>query len=120
MPISPISAGDGRAWPNQVFTTDSSIFPLTGVANGSIALHLEDINNNYTLYICTGTWAVTNVGSVGPPVVPATATFTPSAADLLSTNPFGRGGVYKAYPVVTLSTGGVPMDSQILEIQVKP
>src|SRR6266576_3740767 len=68
MPISPIGSGDGRpqTW---TFTTDTSIFPLTGIANGSIAMHLEDINNNNALYICTGAWNVTNAGSVGPPIV---------------------------------------------------
>jgi hypothetical protein len=119
MPISPLGYGDGRpqTW---TFTTDTSIFPLTGVANGSIFLHLQDVNNNNALYICTGTWNITNVGSVGPPLVYATAVFTPSAADLLPANPFGKPGLYKVYPVVILSTGAVPMDSQLISIISEP
>jgi hypothetical protein len=119
MPISPIGAGDGRpqTW---TFTTDTGIFPLTGVANGSIAMHLQDVNNNNALYVCTGTWNITNVGSVGPPVVLPTAVFTPSAADLLSTNPLGKVGLYRIYPVVALSTGPVPMDSQLISIISEP
>jgi hypothetical protein len=119
MTLSPMAAGDGRSqtW---TFMTDTSIFPLTGIANGSIAMHLEDVNNNNALYICTGTWAITNVGSVGPPIVYATANFTPSAADLLTTNPLGKAGLYKIYPVVTLSTGPVPMDAQTIQVVSLP
>lgn len=119
MPISPLAAGDGRAqaW---TFTTDTSVFLLTGVANGSIAQHMQDMNNNNALYICTGAWNITNVGSVGPPVVNATANFTPSAADLLSTNPLGKPGLYKIYPVVTLSSGPVPMDAQFIQVISEP
>ncbi len=119
MSWGPIASGDGRA-SHHTFTTDSGIFSLAGVANGNIAMHLLDIRNNNALYICTGTWNITNVGSVGPPVVNATADFTPSAADLLSTNPLGRLGVYEAYPVVTLSTGAVPLDAQFLEVVTRP
>ena len=119
MPISPLGAGDGRPQ-HWTFTTDTSVFLLTGVANGSIAMHLQDVNNNSALYICTGTWNVTNVGSLGPPVVYALADFTPSAADLLTTNPLGKPGLYKIYPVVTLASGAVPMDSQLLQIDNKP
>ena len=119
MPISPLSAGDGRPQIHN-FLTDTSFFPLTGVANGSIALHLQDINNNNALYICTGAWNITNVGSIGPPIVPATATFTPSVADLLSTNPLGKPGLYKVYPVVTLASGPVAMDSQLISIISEP
>lgn len=119
MPISPLGAGDGRTqtW---TFTTDTSVFLLTGVANGSIAMHLEDINNNNALYICTGAWSITNVGSIGPPIVYATANFTPSAADLLATNPLGKPGLYKIYPVVTLASGAVPMDAQTIAIVSLP
>ena len=119
MPISPLTAGDGRAqiW---TFTTDTSVFLLSGVTNANIAMHLLDTRNNNALYICTGTWNITNVGSVGPPVVNATAVFTPSPTDLLSTNPLGRLGSYEVYPVVTLSTGAVPMDAQFLEVVARP
>src|SRR5947199_10497646 len=99
MTWSPLSVGDGRV-SHHTFTTDSGIFVLTGVSNGSIAMHLEDMNNNNALYVCTGAWSVTNAAS-------GLADFTPSAADLLAANPFGRAGVYLAYPVVTLSTGPV-------------
>ena len=109
---SPISAGDGRP-SHHTFTTDSGIFILTGVANGSIAMHLEDINNNYALYVCTGAWSITDAPN-------GKADFTPSSADLLSTNPLGRPGMYKAYPVVTLASGPVPMDSQILVVESRP
>ncbi len=119
MAWSPITAGDGRA-SHHTFTTDSGTFLLTGVANGSIAMHLEDINNNNALYVCTGAWNITNGGSIGPPVVPSTADFTPSAADLLATNPLGKPGLYKAYPVVTLSTGPVAMDFQLLSVISEP
>jgi len=112
MSWSPITAGDGRA-SHHTFTTDSGIFSLVGVANGSIAMHLEDVNNNYSLYICTGAWNITNAAG-------GLADFTPSAADLLSTNPLGKAGLYKAYPVVTLSTGPVPMDAQTLQVVSLP
>lgn len=112
MSWSPISAGDGRV-SHHTFTTDSGVFSLVGVANNAIAMHLEDINNNYALYICTGAWNITN-GSGG------LADFTPSPADLLSTNPLGKYGLYKAYPVVTLSTGPVPMDSQLIQVNNEP
>ena len=112
MPISPIGAGDGRA-SHHTFTTDSGIFPLTGVSNGSIALHMEDINNSNALYVCTGAWNITN-GAAG------LADFTPSATDLLTTNPLGKPGIYKTYPVVTLSTGPVPMDSQLVQVVSLP
>jgi hypothetical protein len=119
MPFSPITAGDGRAW-THTFSTDSSVFLLTGVANGSIALHIQDINNNNALYICTGAWNITNVGAIGPPLVLATATFTPSAADLLTTNPLGKPGLYRVYPVVTLSTGPVGLDAQLFQVISEP
>ena|SRR6266699_3332641 len=112
MAWSPISSGDGRP-SHHTFTTDSGIFPLTGVANGSIALHLEDINNGNALYVCTGSWSVTDATN-------GKADFTPSAADLLSTNPFGKPGLYKAYPVVTLATGPVGMDFQLLQVVSEP
>jgi hypothetical protein len=48
------------------------------------------------------------------------ADFTPSAQDLLSTNPFGKAGLYKVYPVVTLSTGPVAMDAQIVQVVALP
>jgi len=83
-------------------------------------MHLEDINNNNALYVCTGAWNVTNVGSVGPPLVLATADFTPSLTDLLATSPLGKPGLYKAYPVVTLSTGPVAMDAQLIAVVALP
>src|SRR5260221_223935 len=115
MSFGPLSVGDGRP-SHHTFTTDSGIFLLTGLSNNAIALHMEDINNNYALYICTGAWNITNVGSAGPPVVPATADFTPSVQDLQSTNPFGKAGLCRTYPVVTLSTGPVAMDSQTIQV----
>ncbi len=112
MSWSPLPIGDGRP-SHHTFTTDSGIFILTGLPNSAIALHLEDMNNNNTLYICTGSWNITD----GPN---GKADFTPSAADLLTTNPFGRAGVYLAYPVVTLSTGPVAMDAQVKQVQARP
>ncbi len=112
MSWSPVAAGDGRP-SHHTFTTDSGIFVLTGVANNAIALHLQDVNNGYALYVCTGTWAVTDAPN-------GKADFTPSAADLLSTNPLGKPGRYQAYPVVTLSTGPVPMDAQIVLVISEP
>jgi hypothetical protein len=76
-------------------------------------MHLEDINNNYALYVCTGAWLVTN-GAGG------LADFAPSLTDLLTTNPLGKPGIYKAYPVVTLATGPVAMDSQLLQVVSQP
>jgi hypothetical protein len=119
MPWSPMGAGDGSPSEHS-FTTDSSFFPMTGILNSAIAMHLQDTENNYQLYVCTGTWNVTNVGSAGPPMVPAKAIFTPSAQDLLSTNPLGKPGLYRAYPVVTLSTGPKPMDWQFLQVDSRP
>ncbi len=112
MSWSPISVGDGRA-SHHTFTTDSGIFALTGLQNSNIAMHLEDINNNNVLYICTGTWNITNAAA-------GLADFTPSPADLLATSPLGKPGLYKAYPVVTLSTGPVAMDSQLLQVVSLP
>jgi len=112
MSISPLPAGDGRPWHNTL-TTDSAIFVLTGVANNAIAMHLEDVNNSLALYVCTGAWSVTDAAN-------GKADFTPSATDLLSTNPLGKAGLYKAYPVVTLSTGPVSMDSQQLQVNAQP
>lgn len=112
MGFTPFQSGDGRAWTNTL-TTDSAVFNLTGVANGSIAMHMEDINNNLALYVCTGTWNVTNAAG-------GIATFTPSSTDLLSTNPLGKAGLYKIYPVVTLTTGPVPMDAQIIQVVSQP
>lgn len=110
---SPITSGDGRP-SHHTFTTDSGVFSLASVLGSAIAMHLEDVNNNYSLYICTGTWAITGDGSAGK------ADFTPSPADLLAANPLGRPGLYKAYPVVTLSSGPVAMDSQLLSVIGEP
>jgi len=112
MPISPLAAGDGRVQ-HWTFTTDSGIFSLAGLQNSNIAMHMQDINNNNTLYTCTGTWSITDATG-------GKADFTPSAADLLSTNPLGKPGMYKVYPVVTLSTGPVGMDSQLLSVIAQP
>lgn len=112
MSWSPIAVSDGRV-SHHTFTTDSGIFVLTGLLNSALALHMEDINNNLTLYVCTGTWNITNAAG-------GLADFTPSAQDLLSTNPFGKPGLYKVYPVVTLSTGPVAMDAQIIQVVNTP
>jgi hypothetical protein len=119
MPISPIAAFDGRAqtW---TFTTDTSVFLLTGVLASAIAMHMQDTNNNNALYVCTGLWSNIVAGAVGPPLVPATAVFTPSLTDLLSTNPLGKPGLYKIYPVVTLSSGPVAMDAQFIQVISEP
>ena len=112
MGLSPFKAGNGQTWPDQAFTTDSGIFPLTGLANGAIALHMEDINNNYALYICTGAWVIRD----GPN---GKADFTPSVADV-TTGYLGKPGMYLTYPVVTLSTGPVAMDEQLIEVKSQP
>ena len=112
MAWSPLTAGDGRP-SHHTFTTDSGIFVLTGLVNTAIALHIEDVNKDNLLYICTGAWNITN-GAAG------LADFTPSAADLLITNPLGKAGLYKVYPVVTLPTGPVGMDSQLLQVISEP
>lgn len=72
------------------------------------------MNNSYALYICTGAYAISGDGSAG------VAIFTPSSADLLATNPLGKPGLYVAYPVVTLSTGPVSMDAQLLSVISEP
>jgi hypothetical protein len=113
MPISPLGAGDGRPQEHD-FTTDSALFPLNGLSGSALKLHLEDVNNSYALYICTGAYAIVGDGSAG------VANFTPSSADLLSTNPLGKPGLYKAYPVVTLSTGPVAMDAQMVLVESRP
>jgi len=112
MSWSPLTSGDGRP-SHHTFTTDSGIFVLTGLSNGNLAMHLEDVNNNFSLYVCTGSWNITD----GPN---GKADFTPSPTDLLSTNPLGKAGLYKAYPVVTLSTGPVSMDGQLLQVISEP
>ena len=112
MSWGPIAAGDGRP-SHHTFTTDSGIFSLVGVTNANIAMHLLDTSNNNVLYICTGTWNITNAAG-------GLADFTPSATDLLSTNPLGKPGLYKAYPVVTLSSGPVPMDNQLISVVSEP
>jgi len=112
MSWSPITCFDGRP-SHHTFSTDSGIFSLVGVASGSIAMHLEDINNNFALYVCTGAWTITDAAN-------GKADFTPSAADLLPANPLGRPGLYRAYPVVTLATGPVAMDSQALQVVSLP
>jgi hypothetical protein len=98
---SPISVGDGRV-SHHTFTTDSGIFALTGLSNNALSLHLVD-TSNATLRICTGTFNITD----GPN---GKADFTPTVADVATA------GIYRAYPVVTLATGPVAMDPQILEI----
>jgi len=113
MPISPMAAGDGRTQEHD-FTTDSALFSLVGVAGSAIKFHLQDVNNGYALYICTGAYTVSGDGSAG------VAFFTPSAADLLTTNPLGKPGRYNAYPVVTLTSGPVAMDSQVLLVVSEP
>jgi hypothetical protein len=112
MSWSPLSAGDGRP-SHHTFTTDSGVFPLTGLANGALAMHIEDINSNNALYICTGAWTITN----GPAGL---ADFTPSVQDLGVTRPLGRAGVYLAYPVVTLASGPVAMDAQTIQVVARP
>lgn len=107
--LNPFPAGDGRPWPNQAFTTDSGIFTLVGVPNSALALHME----TPALYVCTGAWTIQDDGSAGK------ATFTPSVADV-TTGPLGKPGVYQVYPVVTLTTGPVSMDSQILHVVALP
>ncbi len=113
MPISPLGAGDGRAqtW---TLTTDTGIFSLAGLQNSNIAMHTQDTNNNNVLYICTGAWVIQGDGTAGK------AVFTPSPTDLLSTNPLGKPGLYKIYPVVTLGTIPVPMDAQFILIVSLP
>jgi hypothetical protein len=76
-------------------------------------MHLEDVNSNNALYVCTGTWNVTS-GAGG------LADFTPSPADELAANPLGKPGLYKIYPVVTLSGIPVPMDSQLIQVVSLP
>lgn len=112
MSFSPLSIGDGRS-SHHTFTTDSGIFALTGLLNSALALHMEDINNGNALYVCTGTWIITDATN-------GKADFTPSVQDLLNTNPFGKAGLYKVYPVVTLSTGPVPMDPQTIQVVALP
>src|SRR5438105_309865 len=111
MGLNPFPAGDGRPW-EHTFTTDSGIFPLTGLLGSDIAFHLQDVNTG-VLYICTGVWSVTDA-------VGGKAKFTPSVADLLPTNPLGKPGLYRAYPVVALSSGPVPMDAQLLQVVSEP
>ena len=117
MTISPISAGDGRPQP-WTFTTvaddgTKGVFTLAGLTNGALALHIEDINNNLALYVCTGAWAITGDGTAGK------ATFTPSVADV-TTGSLGKAGLYKIYPVVTLGTGPVAMDAQTIQVVSLP
>jgi hypothetical protein len=113
MGLSPFPAGDGSPWPPHGFTTDSGIYSLASIANNAIALHMEDINNNNQLYVCTGAWVIQGNGSTGQ------AAFTPSVADV-TTGYLGKPGLYKIYPVVTLSTGPKAMDAQIIQVVSLP
>jgi hypothetical protein len=112
MPVSPVSVGDGRPWHNTLTVDGGGLFSLVGVANNQIVLHMEDVNNNYALYICTGTWNITNAAG-------GLADFTPSPADM-TTGFLSKVGLYRTYPVVTLSTGAVPLDAQIIQVQSNP
>jgi hypothetical protein len=112
MGFSPFPAGDGSPWPSQAFTTDSGIYSLAGITNANIAMHMQDINNNNTLYICTGAWNITDAPG-------GKATFTPSVADV-TTGYLGKPGTYKIYPVVTLGTGPKSMDAQIIQVVSLP
>jgi hypothetical protein len=113
MGFSPFPAGDGSPWPPQAFTTDTAIYSLVGVANNALAMHMADQNNNNQLYVCTGAWVIQGDGSAGK------ATFTPSPADV-STGYLGHAGLYKIYPVVTLSTGPKAMDWQVIQVVSLP
>lgn len=113
MGFSPFPAGDGSAWPPQSFTTDSGVYSLVGVANTAIAMHMQDINNNNALYVCTGAWVIQGDGSAGK------ASFTPSVADV-TTGYLGKPGTYRIYPVVTLGTGPKPMDFQVISVVSLP
>ena len=113
MGFSPFPAGDGSAWPPQLFMTDTAIYSLVGVTNANIAMHMQDTHNNMLLYICTGAWVIQGDGSAGK------ATFTPSPADV-TTGYLGKPGTYRIYPVVTLSTGAKPMDWQLMEVVIQP
>lgn len=113
MGFSPFPAGDGSAWPPQSFTTDSGIYSLAGIANNALAMHMQDVNNNNLLYVCTGAWVIQGDGTAGK------ATFTPSVADV-TTGYLGKPGLYKIYPVVTLSTGPKPMDAQMIQVVSEP
>jgi hypothetical protein len=112
MGFSPFPAGDGSPWPPQSFTTDSAIYPLTGVANNAIAMHMQDTNNNNLLYVCTGAWAVTDAPG-------GKATFTPSVADV-TTGYLGKPGLYRIYPVISLGTGAKAMDAQVIQVVSLP
>jgi hypothetical protein len=113
MGFSPFPAGDGAAWPPQAFTNDSGVYSLVGVTNANIAMHMQDMNNNNQLYVCTGAWVIQGDGSAGK------AVFTPSPTDV-TTGYLGKPGQYKIYPVVTLSTGPKPMDAQIIQVVALP
>src|SRR5258708_27836633 len=102
MGFTPFPAGDGRAW-TMTFTTDSGVFNLTGVSNGSIALHTEDINNNLTLYFCTGSGEFTKCAG-------GAATFSPTAALPPGNNPPGEAGHSNIFPRCARSTRTVSID----------
>jgi hypothetical protein len=113
MGFSPFPAGDGSAWPPQSFVTDSGVYSLAGLTNGNLAMHMQDMNNNNALYVCTGAWAIQGDGTAGK------ASFTPSVADV-TTGYLGKPGLYHIYPVVTLSTGAKPMDAQTIQVVSEP
>ena len=110
--LSPMKVGDGRVQAH-TFTTDSAVFSLAGLLGSAIAFHFEDINNDNALTVATGTWAIVDDGTAGH------AEFTPSHTDL-TTGVLSKPGMYSAYPVVTLSTGPVPMDSQTVQVIAQP
>lgn len=103
MAISPISVGDQSPL-HCTFTTDSGSFSLTGLASNNFAMHYIDTSNS-TMRIGTGSWS--NIAT-------NTADYNPSTADVATA------GVYRLYPVLTLSTGPKAFDPQIQEILSLP
>jgi hypothetical protein len=75
-------------------------------------MHIQNAYNNTSVYICTGTWQITD----GPG---GKADFTPSQADM-TTGGLSQPGLFMFYPVVTLSTGPVAMDPQLIRIISSP
>lgn len=105
--LSPISIGDCSPWPS-TFTTDSGVFPLTGILSTDITMHFSNKASPQVIRIGLGAFQVTNAAS-------GEANFTPDPTDVA--NP----GIYMAYPVIYMRNATPPynkaFDPQILEIR---
>lgn len=106
MAISPISVGDQSISHHAFTKDDGTAFAFTGLTGSSMSMHYID-TSNATMRIGTGVWTITDSTN-------GKADYAPSSADVATA------GVYRLYPVLTLSTGPKSFDPQIQEILSLP